>query len=285
MIRLRQLLTEDKNIKSFSTSTTDKYEYKKENDIWYTKLKTSDSWLDMKKQLSKTNYDTAIKILSKYDTTGVVKKDVVKPKEKPNMLDINKSDDSKSKSDDSKSKSDDSKSKSADPKSKSADPKSKSADTSSTAAILMGGLDYRPEDYDINQQKSLLQSSLSVKSSVKSVIAHRYTDLTGVLASIKNNPTATVVLFSAGCSYASTVAKAMADKTKLYIVEPYAKSNNTSNAVQMAVNVGVPSSNVLTGSTSARGLNVVPGATKTPDLAGGVMASHWNALKFVGTLI
>ena len=264
MIRLRPLLTEDKNIKSFSTSTTDKYEYKKENDIWYTKLKTSDSWLDMKKQLSKTNYDTAIKILSKYDTTGAVKKDVVKPKEKPNMLDINKSDDSKSKS---------------------ADPKSKSADTSSTAAILMGGLDDRPDYYNINQQKSLLQSSLSGKSSGKSVIAHRYTDLTGVLASIKNNPTATVVLFSAGCSYASTVAKAMADKTKLYIVEPYAKNNNTSNAVQMAVNVGVPSSNVLTGSTSARGLNVVPGATKTPDLAGGVMASHWNALKLVGTLI
>ena len=267
MIRLRQLLTEDKNIKSFSTSTTDKYEYKKENDIWYTKLKTSDSWLDMKKQLSKTNYDTAIKILSKYDTTGAVKKDVVKPKEKPNMLDIEKSDDSKSKSDKSKSKSDDS--------------KSKSADTSSTAAILMGGLDYRPGDYKIDQQKSLLQSSLSGKS----VIAHRYTDLTGVLASIKNNPAATVVLFSAGCSYASTVAKAMADKTKLYIVEPYAKSNNTSNAVQMAVNAGVPSSNVLTGSTSARGLNVVPGATKTPDVAGGGMASHWNALKFVGKLI
>jgi hypothetical protein len=255
MIRLKYLIAEDKNIKAFSTSTNDEYEYKKENNIWYTKLKTSDDWLEMKKKLSKTNYDAAIKVLSKYDTNtpAPIKKDVVKPKEKPDMSDIEKSDDSKSKSD----------------------------DTSSASVILMGGLDYRPGDYKIDQQKSLLQSGLGSQD----VIAHRYTDLNGVLKSIKDNPNATIVLFSAGCSYSSTIAKAIQDKSKLYIVEPYAKSTNTANSVQSAVNKGVPASNVLTGNTVARGMGVVSGATETPNVKGGGMASHWNALKFVGKLI
>ena len=145
----------------------------------------------------------------------------------------------------------------------------------------MGGLDYRPGDYKIDKQKSLLQSSLNGQN----VIAHRYTDLSGVLKSIKDNPDAPVVLFSAGCSYASQISKAMKDVSKLYIVEPYAKSSNTVNSVKSAVNRGVPTSNVLTGDTIARGAGIVAGATKTPNVKGGGMSSHWNALTVVGKQI
>jgi hypothetical protein len=263
MIRLKHLITETKNIKPFSTSKDDEYEYKKENNTWYTKLKTSDKWIDMKQKLSSVNYQSAIKILSKYDTETPVKKDVNKPKEKPDMSDLPKPDNAKSevpKSDIEKSKLD---------------------GTKSDSVILMGGLDYRPGDYKIEQQKSILQSSLNGRT----VIAHRYTDLSGVLQSIKANPGASVVLFSAGCSYASKIANAIQDKTKLYIVEPYAKSSNTVKSVRSAVNNGVPTSNVLTGSTTARGNGIVSGATNTPDVKGGGMSSHWNALKVVGKQI
>lgn len=253
MIRLKNLITETKNTKPFSTSADDEYEYKQENGTWYTKLKTDDNWLDMKQKLSKTNYEKAIDTLSKYSKNIPVKKDVVKdkPSETPDMSDKPKSDDSKSKS------------------------------TNSNSVILMGGLDYRAGDYKIDQQKSLLQGSLNGQD----VIAHRYTDISGVLQSIKDNPDSPVVLFSAGCSYASRIAKAMKDTSKLYIVEPYAKSSNTVNSVQSAVNKGVPNSNVLTGDTIARGAGIVSGATKTPNVKGGGMASHWNALKVVGKKI
>ena len=257
MIRLKNLIVEsnDNNIAVFTTTPADKYEYKKQNGVWYTKLKTSNTWLDMKKKLSTINYDKAIKTLSKYiNADNTVKNDISKPKEVPDIPIDNDETDVNT---------------------------NKQTELSSDTVILMGGLDYRPGDYNIDQQKSMLKSSLRGQD----VIAHRYTDLSGVLNSIKDNPNSPVILFSAGCSYASKIAKAILDKTKLYIVEPYAKSYNTSRSVESAVEKGVPRSNVFTGNTIARGAGVVSGATQTPNIKGGGMASHWNALKVVGKQI
>ena len=142
--------------------------------------------------------------------------------------------------------------------------------------ILMGGLDYRKGDLNIGEQINLLKSN----SSKKNVIGYRYNQFTEIKNSITQNPNATVVLFSAGCSYASNVASLIKDKNKLFIVEPYAVSKNTSSSVQTAVGKGVPSSHVITGPSKARGLDVVAGATKTPK-----GKSHWDALGYVGTLI
>ena len=142
--------------------------------------------------------------------------------------------------------------------------------------ILMGGLDYRKGDLNIGEQINLLKSN----SSKKNVIGYRYNQFTEIKNSITQNPNATVVLFSAGCSYASNVASLIKDKNKLFIVEPYAVSKNTSSSVKTAVGKGVPSSHVITGPSKARGLDVVAGATKTPK-----GKSHWDALGYVGTLI
>ena len=142
--------------------------------------------------------------------------------------------------------------------------------------ILMGGLDYRKGDLNIGEQINLLKSN----SSKKNVIGYRYNQFDKIETAIIQNPNATVVLFSAGCSYSSKVASLIKNKSKLFIVEPYAISKNTSSSVQSAVGKGVPSSHVITGPSKARGLDVVAGATKTPK-----GKSHWDALGYVGTLI
>lgn len=149
-------------------------------------------------------------------------------------------------------------------------------DSKSDIVILMGGLDYRPGDLNITQQKNVLQSKLPNKK----VIGFRYTDLTGVLNAIKNNPDSYVVLFSAGCSKSAEIANAMTDKSKLFIVEPYAASSSVASSVSNAVSSGTPSSNVVAGPNKARGDGAVAGATKTPP-----NYDHWGALDFVTTLI
>lgn len=142
--------------------------------------------------------------------------------------------------------------------------------------ILMGGLDYRSGDKNISQQVELLKSNLGGKN----VVGHRYNDFSGVKGSISKNPNSYVVLFSAGCSYSSKIAELIGDKSKLFIVEPFASSSNTASSVQSAVSKGVPNGNVVVGPSTARGAGVVSGATKTPS-----GTSHWGALKFVGNLI
>jgi hypothetical protein len=136
--------------------------------------------------------------------------------------------------------------------------------------ILMGGLDNRKGDLSISQQVALIEAGGI------DVVGHRYNDISSVRKSISQSPNAIVVLFSAGCYYSGEIAKLMNNKSNLFIVEPYAISANTSNSVQRAVSLGVPSSNVITGPTRGRGLGVVGGATATP-----VGVGHWGALQFV----
>jgi hypothetical protein len=146
----------------------------------------------------------------------------------------------------------------------------------SNNVILMGGLDNRSGDLNINQQADLLKSTLKNKS----VIAFRYNDLVGVLDAIKKHPNDIVVLFSAGCSYSNKISKEIKNKDNLFIVEPYATSSSVRDSVSQAINNGVPNKNVVVGTTQSRGLNVVENATHTPS-----NYIHWDALKFVGTLI
>lgn len=146
---------------------------------------------------------------------------------------------------------------------------------SSGDVVLMGGLDYRSGDLKISQQVEVLKSS-----SNKNVIGHRYNQFSNVAKSISENPDVTVVLFSAGCLYASNVASLIKNKNKLFIVEPYAISQGTTNSVQSAVSMGVPSSNVITGPSKGRGEGIVSGSKKTPS-----GYSHWDALKYVGKLV
>jgi len=148
---------------------------------------------------------------------------------------------------------------------------------SSEQVILMGGLDYRKGDYNIDGQVDILKRGME---STSQIVGHRYNDLNSVLDSIKQNPNAKVVLFSAGCQHANKIAQYMDNKDNLFIVEPFAAGQKTKNAVQSAVSNGVPETNVVVGPSVGRGRGVVDGATKTPSGVG-----HWGALEFVGSKI
>lgn len=142
--------------------------------------------------------------------------------------------------------------------------------------ILMGGLDTRPGDLNINQQVKVLENKLPNKN----IIGFRYNNLQGVLSAIKKNPESYVILFSAGCRYSSQVAKEIKYKDRLFIVESYAASSGVFNSVNDAVSMGVPNKNVITGPLKVRGQGVVSGSTNTPDGVG-----HWGSLSYVTKFI
>lgn len=153
---------------------------------------------------------------------------------------------------------------------------------STDVVIFMGGRDEPPKYKPLSEQVDLLKTGLRGKT----VIAYRYTELSKVLQSIKQNPTATVILFSKGCAVANSVAKSMTNVNKLFILEPYALDPTTVSNVRDAVNTyKVPKKNVCVGNNSGRGHGIVDGTTEMPTLKGGVMESHWNALKIIGNLI
>ena len=147
---------------------------------------------------------------------------------------------------------------------------------SSGDVILMGGLDTRSGDLNIDEQVNVLKNKLPNKN----IIGFRYNNLQGVLDAIRKNPESYVVLFSAACKYSSQIAEEIKYKDRLFIVESYAVSTSVVNSLNDAVSMGVPNENVITGPVKARGKDVVSGSTKTPS---GV--NHWGALDYVTNFI
>lgn len=142
--------------------------------------------------------------------------------------------------------------------------------------ILMGGLDTRKGDKNIEEQVNLLKKNTNKKN----IIGFRYNDILGVKKILEKYPNIIVVLFSSGASYSSTISKLMTYKNKLFIVEPYASSSNVKKSVKDALSMGVPNKNLITGNSSSRGNGIIEQSTKTPKGLG-----HWEALEFVGNLI
>lgn len=161
--------------------------------------------------------------------------------------------------------------------------KDKPRKKSSNIVIFVGGIDstVSPEYKSLNEQTAILKSGMPSKT----IISFGYVTPTDCIPTIKQNPNASVILFSAACKSSATIASAMIDKTKLYILEPYAISSKTSTSVASAVSLGVPAKNVLVGSSRGRGKDIVPGATKTPDNGRTTMERHWNSLVFIGSFI
>lgn len=142
--------------------------------------------------------------------------------------------------------------------------------------LLLGGLDNRSGDLDINQQVELVNNALN---NTKNIQGFRYNDLTGILSAINNSTKPMIViLFSAGGSKSKEVAMALKQKgfslNNMFIVEPYAKSSNTSESVKEAVRLGVPEKNVWVGTSKATGLGVVNNTTSTPNCS----PRHWCSL-------
>lgn len=148
--------------------------------------------------------------------------------------------------------------------------------------LFLGGLDTGDSYLNITQQTDLLKQGLGEKYNVQSF---RHTKVKDFINQINKDNKVIVVLFSAGCSKSFEIAKKMKesnqDLTRLYIVEPYAKSSTTSKSVRDAVRLGVPSTNVLVGNHKGAGLGIVENATPTPKCN----PAHWCSLTEVGKII
>ena len=122
--------------------------------------------------------------------------------------------------------------------------------------------------------------------------------LTKLKEAMVKNPDFAVVLFSAGCKHAETIAEKIKDKTKLFMVEPYAlKGYPGYKACRAAVSkYKVPAKNVQTGGNKpgGRGYGVllknggdpylgIP--SKSPEEGSGVLDKHFKALTFMGSKI
>ena len=149
--------------------------------------------------------------------------------------------------------------------------------SSEYGAILVGGLDNRTGDLNIDSQVSLLKQGLGTNKNVK---GFRYNTPTSTIINfINQNPGIPIYLFSAGCRKANEISNVLGkNKNLLYIIEPYAAGSETKRNVRSAVNNGVPASNVFVGKSVGRGQGIVSGASSSQS------NSHWNALKTVGSM-
>lgn len=144
-------------------------------------------------------------------------------------------------------------------------------------AVLVGGLDNRKGDLELDSQVALFKRGFGSDKKVK---GFRYNAPTpSILSFMESNPRIPIYLFSAGCIKSEDLASNKnVDKSKLYIIEPYALSNTTKEIVRNAVGLGVPSSNVFVGGSTGRGKGIVNGASSSE------ASSHWNALTSVGQM-
>lgn len=145
-------------------------------------------------------------------------------------------------------------------------------------AILVGGLDNRKGDKNINEQVNLLKNGFGNN---KNIIGVRFnTPTSTILNFLKKYPKTPVFLFSAGCAKAGEISNSKdVDLSKIYIIEPFAKSVKTKNSVNDAVSRGVPSKNVFVGGNPSRGMGIVNGTSSSNS------NSHWGALSSVGKII
>lgn len=152
--------------------------------------------------------------------------------------------------------------------------------------VFIGGVD------DQNGYKNLSQQIELIKKGIKKdfkIIGHRYTDGAGALASIRENPDAIVILFSAGGRYAEDVAKLKKELGKnlsdIYVAEPYFSDSSSGQrnaaSVRNAVSMGVPAKNIYTGSYKGTGLGIVNGANRTPDCS----PQHWCSVTKIAEML
>ncbi len=147
--------------------------------------------------------------------------------------------------------------------------------------LLLGGLDYRSGDKNIDEQVELLKKGSQLETK-----GFRYNNSQGIIREIlESKKPMYVVLFSKGGEYSNEIAQAMESKkiplSFLFIVEPYAKSSVTTKSIKEAVNLGVPNKNIVVGNSTSVGKGVVDNATITPNCS----PSHWCALEMVGKII
>ncbi len=148
--------------------------------------------------------------------------------------------------------------------------------------IFVAGLDYRRNDWSLEEQTSALKKHLpnvNVKSFCSSGKCKRgnHFPKDASMTELQNNPNSIVVLFSNGTQFSTRASKLISDKQNLFILEPYPEAAST---VRGAVRNGVPPSNLITGNTIGRGGGMLNGSDKTPSKYG-----HFQSLYYMSQVL
>ena len=153
-------------------------------------------------------------------------------------------------------------------------------DLTKPVVVFVGGLHeagYKP----IEEQKKILEGGLGDNFTV---IPHKYTEVKAAKESIKRNPNCYVVLFSAGCKRSNSISP-VADKSKMYIVDPYSCSPNT---LKNVIDSGVNKNNILgtTNRDNCTGNNVAGIKRNCKEMGfKNTLDCHWDGLRVVGSII
>jgi hypothetical protein len=142
-------------------------------------------------------------------------------------------------------------------------------------AILIGGLDNRAGDLNIDQQVQLLKKGIGTDKNVK---GFRFNTSTSEINDfIKNNPKIPVYTFSAGAGKVFELTQnPNVDIQKLFVIEPYGASDTTKQIVNSAISKGMPSKNIYVGDSIYTGKNIAQNVQKSDS------TNHWEALTSVG---
>jgi len=146
--------------------------------------------------------------------------------------------------------------------------------------VFIAGLD-KPGYKSLDEQTNIIQNS--VKELGFTVKGFRYNALSSdINAYLTQNPSSTVVMFSAGCEKAYDVSQVKGiDKNKIFILEHYGAGANTNNIIKNAIKNGVPARNVLVGRDVSTGKGTIDGSRSSE------AKDHWGALvsikKFIGS--
>ena len=141
-------------------------------------------------------------------------------------------------------------------------------------AVLVGGLEERPNDLSLEEQVKLFNSGFG--GNVKGF--HHYNSTDSILSFVELNPEIPIFLFSQGCNKSQILSQSpFVDKQKLFIIEPFTKNSGVFAIVEGAISNGVPRKNVFVGPTPSRGSNI-QGASKSEGI------NHWDALSKVGAM-
>ena len=106
-----------------------------------------------------------------------------------------------------------------------------------------------------------------------------HTEIQKLLSSLIKYPNAPIVLYSAAGKYAPQVAKAVNDKSKIFVIEPWVANDNRLKGAINAIASGIPSTNYQIGPKDYRG-DGIPNASQTP-----VGLDHFQALTYAGQVI
>jgi len=155
-----------------------------------------------------------------------------------------------------------------------------SGDLTKPVVVFVGGLDdskYETLSWQTEKLKSGLGNNFTV-------IPHRHTEGKSAITSIKKNLNCYVVLFSAGCKWSNSISP-VADKSKMYIVDPYTCASNTLNKV---ISSGIDKNNILgtTNRDNCTGNNVAGTKRNCKEMGfKNTLECHWDGLRIVGEII